>query len=159
MLLWSVPTRRLLRRYDKSEATAPTPTRAGRGRWGRRRTGWRRCCLRWVSHRSAGWWPTRSSPPSRCSSRNLKTDGRRGNWRITFYTQTTNHQHLSDTWWFMTEDVLWHHHRFLPEYCMWAPRNESSIDPTRPATPPYRMIGHWGSDVCRSLTNSSCVIK
>lgn len=90
MLLWSVPTRRLLRRYDKSEATAPTPTRAGRGRWGRRRTGWRRCCLRWVSHRSAGWWPTRSSPPSRCSSRNLKTDGRRGNRRITFYTQTTN---------------------------------------------------------------------
>ena len=79
MLLWSVPTLGSLRCY-KSEATAPTPARAGRERWGRRRTGWRRCCLRWVSHRSAAWWPTRNSPPSRCSSRNLKTDGRRGNW-------------------------------------------------------------------------------
>lgn len=56
-----------------TEATPPTPTPAGRGRWGRRRTGWRRCCPGWASRRCAGSWRTRSSPPSRCSSRSLRT--------------------------------------------------------------------------------------
>lgn len=59
-------------RRSSIEATPPTPSRAGRGRWGRWRTGWRHCCPGWASRRSAALWRIRSSPPFRCWRRTLK---------------------------------------------------------------------------------------
>ncbi len=76
-------------------ATSPTPARAGWVRWGRRRTGSQHCCLRWVSHRSAGWWRTRKPPPSRYSSQSLKTDRRRGDWsHVQFVSVQTAHKQV-----------------------------------------------------------------